>query len=261
MTDISSLWLAAVAVIGALARRSAQRLDRRRRRTDEPTRMTSAFELDAAGSTDCGLSRSENQDRLLLLEEEGVFVVADGMGGHAGGGVASELAVNVIAESVIHLAANSLDVYGGSLDMPRAAAELVRAVTAANQAVRRTADSDDRLSDMGTTVVAARFCPKKQRLYVTHVGDSRCYRLRDGRMRQVTLDHTMNALGVTGPQEHHLSRAIGTRESVEPDVAVLRPRLGDAYVLCSDGLTKMVTDEDIAAVLTRPTTRRTRHRS
>jgi serine/threonine protein phosphatase PrpC len=217
--------------------------------SDEPTGLTSAFRLEAAGRTDRGLCRSKNEDRLLLLEKEHIFAIADGMGGHSGGALASTLAIDAVAESVAaSVRPNAIEQV---LDqrVPAGAAALISAVVAANDAVRRSADQDERFSDMGTTLVAARFCAKKRRLYVTHVGDSRCYRLRDGRFRQVTHDHTMRALGVTGPSAHHLSRAVGTRDQVEPDVVVLRPELGDAYVLCSDGLTNMVSDDAIAAVL------------
>ena len=180
-----------------------------------------------------------------MLEKDHVFVVADGMGGHAGGALASELAVNAIAEALAAVDSNT----ESDGRVPRQAAALVSAVGAANDAVRRAADAHDRYADMGTTVVAMRFCPRKGRLYVTHVGDSRCYRLRGGKLRQVTLDHTMTALGVTGPAAHHLSRAVGTRDQVEPDLVVLRPELGDQYVLCSDGLTRMVSDDAIATVI------------
>ena len=214
---------------------------------EEPTEQTSAFRLECAARTDRGLCRKHNEDRLLLLEKEHVFVVADGMGGHAGGALASELAVSAIARTVF--GGDGHQTAGHSDRIPAQAAALVTAIGAANEAVRRTADADDRFADMGTTVVAARFCPRKRRLYVGHVGDSRCYRLRGGKLRQITLDHTMGALGVTGPSAQHLSRAVGTRDRVEPDITVLRPEAGDVYLLCSDGLTKMMGDDAIAAVV------------
>jgi len=102
---------------------------------------------------------------------------------------------------------------------------------------------------MGTTICAARFSANKQRLYVGHVGDSRVYCFRNGKLRQMTSDHTMKDLGVTGEGAAHLSRAVGVWPVVPIDVVFGKPQPGDLYVLCSDGLTKMVTDEDIGLVL------------
>ena len=133
--------------------------------------------------------------------------------------------------------------------VPPLAAELVQSIAAANEAVHRAAGAATRFSDMGTTVVAARFDPKRGRLYVGHVGDSRCYRLRDGALKQLTRDHTMAELGVTGREGSHLSRAVGPKGVVETDVAVLEPRAGDVYLLCTDGLTKMISDAVIRDIL------------
>jgi protein phosphatase len=102
---------------------------------------------------------------------------------------------------------------------------------------------------MGTTLCAARFTPDKHRLYVGHVGDSRCYRVRDGVMKQMTNDHTMADYGVTGPEGAHLSRALGVWPTVPIDVIMAKPVLGDLYLICSDGLTKMISDGTIATQL------------
>jgi protein phosphatase len=102
---------------------------------------------------------------------------------------------------------------------------------------------------MGTTVVCARFSPTKRRLHIGHVGDSRCYRLRDGIFKQLTADHTMAELGMTGPESANLSRAVGIWSTVPIDVVVGAPLPSDIYLLCSDGLTKMLDDERIAHVL------------
>jgi serine/threonine protein phosphatase PrpC len=102
---------------------------------------------------------------------------------------------------------------------------------------------------MGTTVVAARFSPNKQRLYVGHVGDSRCYRLRAKELTPLTTDHTMGASGITGPLASHLLRAVGIAPAVKVDLIIGRPRPEDVYLLCSDGLTKMVSDDKIRDIL------------
>lgn len=212
---------------------------------DEPTGAP-RFDITAAGETHRGRRRRSNEDALLVLESKDVYVVADGMGGHAGGEIASQLAIETIAAAFED---DDLEVGALPAHVPLDAAELVRSIGAANEAVHRAAGSSDELSDMGTTVVAARFDAKKGRLYVGHVGDSRCYRLRDGTLKQITRDHTMAELGVTGREAGYLSRAVGPKVLVETDVAVIEPRPGDVYLLCTDGLTKMVSDAVIRSIL------------
>jgi protein phosphatase len=102
---------------------------------------------------------------------------------------------------------------------------------------------------MGTTLCAARFAPHENRLFVGHVGDSRVYRLRGGVLQQMSADHTMADLGIKGPEGTHLSRALGVFARVPIDVILARPAVNDLYLICSDGLTKMLTDEIIANVL------------
>jgi protein phosphatase len=213
---------------------------------DEPAGPAPRFDVTAAGATHCGMRRSSNEDALLMLRSEAVYVVADGMGGHAGGEIASQLAVDTIA-SVFQ----EDDVHVGSAHahVPLLAAELVQSIGAANEAVHSAASKSGKLSDMGTTVVIARFDANKGRLYVGHVGDSRCYRLRDGALKQITRDHTMSELGVKGREGGYLSRAVGPKVLVETDVAVIEPKPGDVYLLCTDGLTKMVPDAVIRGVL------------
>jgi protein phosphatase len=119
----------------------------------------------------------------------------------------------------------------------------------ANEAIFTRAKDEPELEGMGTTVVAARFSPNKQRLYIGHVGDSRCYRLRDGELRQVTTDHTMGASGITGPLADRLERAVGIMAAVKVDVIIGRPLPDDLYMLCSDGLSKMVSLERMREIL------------
>jgi protein phosphatase len=119
----------------------------------------------------------------------------------------------------------------------------------ANEAIFERAKAEPELNGMGTTVVSARFSPNKQRLYVGHVGDSRCYRLRDQELRQVTTDHTMGSLGVTGPLAERLERAVGIAPAVKVDIIIARPLPNDIYLLCSDGLSKMVSDAAMRDIL------------
>ena len=212
---------------------------------EQPAAGRALFAVHAAGRTDTGRRRQANEDALLVMRKQTVYAVADGMGGHAGGAVASQLAVEAIATAFI----DGIESPCILSNVPPLAAELVQSLAAANESIRRAAARDVRLSDMGTTVVAARFCPERGRLYVGHVGDSRCYRLREGTLELLTRDHTMAELGVTGRGAVHLSRAVGPKGVVEADVAVLEPRAGDVYLLCTDGLTKMISDDEIRDVL------------
>jgi len=199
--------------------------------------------------TDPGKRRARNEDSFLTLEDHSLYMVADGMGGYAGGALASSLAV----ENVERAFKDSTFPGLAHDNLPRRASELVRAIQVANDAIHARAKKDTALSSMGTTVCAARFCPQKQRLYIGHVGDSRVYRLRDGQLQQLTSDHSMAQHGVTGPMAQHLSRAVGIWPTVPVDVLLAKPMAGDVYLLCSDGLSRMVPDDDIGAILKQET--------
>jgi protein phosphatase len=213
--------------------------------TEEPTRAESLFLVSATAQTDRGLKRKQNEDSLLVHEEDNLYVVADGMGGCAGGATASQLAVKTIYETFKHKA------FEGSPhdNVPREATELARAIQMANDKILETAESNSELRGMGTTLCAARFSPNKNRIYLGHVGDSRCYRLRNGTLTQMTADHTMESLGMKGPLGAQLSRAVGIWPTVPIDIVMGVPNAGDIYLLCSDGLTKMLPDEVIGQVL------------
>jgi protein phosphatase len=212
---------------------------------DEPTRIEALILVSAAGHTDTGQRRKKNEDSYLILDDHNLFVVADGMGGHAGGEIASKIAVDTIG------AAFKDNRFDGEryANVPRRGSELALAVQMANEAIFGRAKVEPELTGMGTTVVAARFSPNKQRLYIGHVGDSRCYRLRDGELRQVTTDHTMGASGITGPLADRLERAVGIAPAVKVDVIIGRPLPNDLYLLCSDGLSKMVDLERMREIL------------
>jgi protein phosphatase len=116
--------------------------------------------------------------------------------------------------------------------------------------ILKASQENDAYAGMGTTVVGAYFSPNNQRVYIAHVGDSRCYRLRGGKLVQITTDHTLGAAGIVGKSAAVLSRAVGVEESVEVDVAMESPLPGDIYLLCSDGLSRMVKDEEILSTMT-----------
>jgi protein phosphatase len=214
---------------------------------EEVTAASARILIHAAGDSDQGRVRKRNEDSMLVMPERSLFAVADGMGGHRGGAVASSLAIDALQDAFDREAFEGRVQASG--DVPRRARELAAAVHMTNECVRSMAFADRELSDMGTTLVAARFSPNKQRLYVGHVGDSRCYRLRQGKLRQLTTDHTMASLGVTGPSANHLYQAIGVSPGLAIDLIVDKPQDDDMYVLCSDGLSKMVSDDELRDVL------------
>ena len=213
--------------------------------SDEPTRAQGLFLVHAEAQTDKGLRRKRNEDSLLVLESENLFVVADGMGGYSGGELASQIAVKTIGMAYETRTFEGPRHEGVALE----ATNLARAIQMANAAILEVVNIKPELKGMGTTVCAARFAPTKNRMFIGHVGDSRCYRLRNGKFEQITADHTMAQEGVSGPDAAKLSRAVGVWPTVQIDISAVTPLPGDDYLICSDGLTKMLPDARIAEVL------------
>jgi len=213
--------------------------------TDEPAHLSPLFLVSATAQTDKGLRRKRNEDSVGVNESKNLFIVADGMGGYAGGDRASKLAVDTM------MRAFERGSFEGPVhkDVPREASDLARAIQMANATIEEDAKANPELRGMGTTVCAAVFSPKKRRMYLGHVGDSRCYRLRDGHFTVLTADHTMAEMGVKGPEGQQLSRAVGIWPTVLIDIVMAVPETGDVYLLCSDGLTKMLPDDVIGNVL------------
>jgi protein phosphatase len=201
--------------------------------------------LRAAAGSDVGRRRTTNEDHFALAPDVGLYLVCDGLGGHVAGQLASELAAEGALRAVRSLAGT-----------PSSLTEKLRlAVMAANRGVHETACRRRELLGMGTTLVA--LLAQGGRAALAHVGDSRAYLVRGGRIRQLTDDHSLvgelvrrHALSADAarehPQRHVLTRAVGVRPGVEPDLAELTPEAGDVFVLCSDGLTGHVRDEEIA---------------
>jgi protein phosphatase len=212
---------------------------------DDPTGPIALILVTAVGRTDAGKRRKHNEDSYLVLPDHNLFVIADGMGGYAAGEVASALATEVISE------AYKTETFVGEADptRPQRGDELCRAIQMANEAILTQARANDAQHGMGTTLVSCRFSPNKQRVYIAHVGDSRCYRIRGDEIRQMTQDHTLGAVGITGPAAAKLSRAVGIADTVEVDLAIDHPQVGDFYMLCSDGLSKMVPDDMIRNIV------------
>jgi PPM family protein phosphatase len=218
--------------------------------------------LTHAGLTDVGRKRTHNEDAYLLLPEENLWCVADGMGGHASGEVAARLAVEEIAEFFQMTGRDEEATWPYKLD-PKLGYEenrLVTGVKVANQRIFERAQSDPKLRGMGTTLVAVSLPKGGRNLLVGHVGDSRVYLLRGGQIRQVTEDHSLlNDYLRTKrlspeeveafPHKNVIVRALGMKPVVEVDV--LREELhdGDVVLLCCDGLSGMVPDARLAEII------------
>lgn len=203
--------------------------------------------IEWAALTDVGRARERNEDSYTAGEY--VFAVADGLGGHNAGDVASRLAVEP-------LAALDRSVEGTPTD--RIADALGRAVDAANRAVYQRAQNDAKVRGMGTTLTAVAI--SNGAAHLAHVGDSRCYLIRDGEMTQLSSDHTLVARMVaegklspaeaeTHPQRSILTRALGAEPEVDVDTLEIQLQVGDRLVLCSDGLSSVITEEQIQATV------------
>jgi protein phosphatase len=215
--------------------------DRSEARTSEVD-VDEYFLVTGVARSDRGLKRDVNEDAFLVIDDEPLFLVADGMGGYAGGDVASKLAVEVIASAFQSRR------FDGPVnpDWPLAGDELVRTFHKAHDAVRARKADEPRYMDMGTTAVAARFSRDKTKVFIANCGDSRCYRIREGAITQLTQDHTLaTLLGIKGKAGKKLTQAIGVHDAIAVDLSVDEPMSGDVYLVCSDGLTKMVDDEAI----------------
>jgi serine/threonine protein phosphatase PrpC len=195
------------------------------------------MKLAAASATDQGLVRSNNEDAFLIDDQRALFAVADGMGGHRGGEVASRTAIEALRAAI----ANGTPLHD--------------AITRANTAVLTRAAGDDELTGMGTTMTAVIAIGGHQ-LLIGHVGDSRAYMLHEGTLRRATDDHSLvEELVREGrltpeqaeahPQRAIVTRALGVDDPVDVDLYTLDVETGDRVVLCSDGLTTMVRERDI----------------
>ena len=209
---------------------------------------TAVVRYTAAAQTDRGRKRPSNEDAFGFSVEHGVYVVCDGMGGAAAGEVASSIAVD---EVLRHITAHREP----TASLPEAAEQ---AVCAANEAIYARAQRNARLAGMGTTLVV--LVAEERRAWVFNVGDSRCYRLRNGRLEQVTLDHSLveeqvrmgrmtESEAQRSPLRNVITRALGTQNCVTPDSFELQTEPGDVFLLCSDGLTRELSDRTLESIL------------
>jgi PPM family protein phosphatase len=201
--------------------------------------------------------RTNNEDAICAQPGLGLFVVADGMGGYEGGEIASALAVDAIHELVRRTAGDADVTWPYKIDPQRTLCENELMVATRLAAERIAARRSGELRDMGSTVVALRLTG--DRAVIAHVGDSRVYRLRGGRLAQLTIDHSLaaqlEASGMTPDANfawrHVITRALGTA-TAEPDVQCQAIEPGDVFLLCSDGLSEVLAPAQIAALLAAP---------
>jgi serine/threonine protein phosphatase PrpC len=230
--------------------------------TEDPKTHADGYRLVAAGKTDVGRERDHNEDRLLLRPAIDLFVVADGMGGHNAGEIASALAALSLENCLAAARGGTLpeELTADPRPLSSDARNLVAAARKANADVYEISQSHPEHAGMGTTLVAAHFSPASGEVHVAHVGDSRCYRYRGGKLQQLTQDHSLIGEAMAFKPDiteaelamfprNVISRALGRGPTVEIDVRTEPVAAGDGYLLCSDGLCGMVNDAAITRVL------------
>lgn len=214
------------------------------------------MKLVCAGMTDVGCAREHNEDDFYLSEgDEALCIVADGMGGHRSGEVASALAIKAMVE---YYRETMIDEAQAEEEDPPEKHRLVRAVKIANRAVFSAASSNEEYRGMGTTIVSGFFT--EQGVYLAHIGDSRAYRLRSKNLEQRTEDHSLAneyvRMGILSaedveyfPYKNVITRACGLTDEVEVDIHYEPLQAGDIYLFCSDGLSDMVSDNEIFDIM------------
>ncbi len=219
------------------------------------------LKLVSHGLSDVGRKRDHNEDSFLIDPTLNLFVVADGMGGHAGGGTASRIAVKTI-EAELRKArerkeGNPFKSTRAPDDQENPLPEFLRStVELACSSIYRAAQDDPRLAGMGTTVTALLVHPRNEWAYIAHVGDSRAYLLRGEAISQISEDHSLVneqiKAGMISRDEakqsrykNIITRSVGFEEEVQVDVMGLRVERGDSFVLCSDGLANYFEDKEL----------------
>lgn len=209
-----------------------------------------------AAKTDVGMKRSHNEDYFSLIEDEQVFMVADGMGGHASGEVASKMAAEAMSEFYQRTKDEEATwPYKMDRSLNYTENRLVCGIKLANYRIFHAAASDIRFKGMGTTLVVCLL--QGEKAYLAHVGDSRIYRIRKDKIDQLTRDHSLledykdAKPDMTAEEEKNfphknvITRALGMRETVQVDIASFDLEDGDTFLLCSDGLSGMIEDDQI----------------
>ncbi|MBL8601264.1 MAG: Stp1/IreP family PP2C-type Ser/Thr phosphatase [Myxococcales bacterium] len=216
--------------------------------------------MEIVGETNVGMKRTHNEDNFSIIAEENLTIVADGMGGHASGEVASKMAVDALREFFEATAKDPDATWPYKMDKQRSYEEnrLVTGVKLANLRIFEAAQREPRFRGMGTTIVVC--LAVREGMIVGHVGDSRIYRIRKGAIEQLTEDHSllndylkMRKLTeeeiANFPHKNVIVRALGMKEIVKVDSKLDMPQTGDIYLMCSDGLSGPVTDPDLLRIV------------
>lgn len=216
--------------------------------------------LEVAGLTHVGMKRTHNEDNYLLLPQEALLCVADGMGGHSSGEIASKIAIEELSEFFKLTSRDEDATWPFKMDKSKNYDEnrLATAIKLANVRIYERASSENKYKGMGTTIAAVYFAATSA--YVAHVGDSRVYCFRDGGLSQLTEDHSLlndylkarklSAEEVESfPHKNVIVRALGMKDTVQIDILRLDAMEADLFLLCSDGLSAMVTNEEIEQML------------
>ena len=215
----------------------------------------------AAGLSDVGLQREHNEDSFCIAPEFRLFIVADGMGGHRAGDVASKMAIHAVS-SFFESTQNEDATWPFAIDPSLSLEEnrLVGGIRLANLRIFETSVQNYDMAGMGTTVVSLLYHPSRKSVYVAHVGDSRAYRVRGNEIALLTRDHSlvndylaampdMTQEQIDELPKNVITRALGMQEGVMIDLTRVEIEPGDIYLLCSDGLSGMLTDEQIGAII------------
>lgn len=218
--------------------------------------------IEVAGETNVGMKRNHNEDNFSIIEDSGLYIVADGMGGHASGEVASKMAVDSLKEFFAATAQDPERTWPYKMDRSKGYEEnrLITGIKLANLRIYETAQRDSGKRGMGTTIVV--LFAVEDGVYVAHVGDSRSYRFRDGKIEQLTEDHSllndyikMKRLTpeeiANFPHKNVIVRALGMKDTVKVDTRFEAPRANDVYLLCSDGLSGPVEDPQMLEIINR----------
>ena len=216
--------------------------------------------IEVAGETNVGRKRNHNEDNFALMPEFGLYIVADGMGGHASGEVASKMSIDAMHEFLTETADDPERTWPYKMDRSKGYEEnrLITGVKLANLRIYETAQRDGKKRGMGTTFVS--LYAADDGIYVAHVGDSRCYRFRNNQLEALTEDHSllndyikMKRLTQEEidnfPHKNVIVRALGMKDTVKVDTCFDTPVVGDTYLLCSDGLAGPVSDQEIETIL------------
>lgn len=220
--------------------------------------MTSHFTLYMAGQTDVGLARDHNEDAISWDFGRGIALLADGMGGHNAGEVASHQCLDKLDTILASALDKSLDNLRPNKGVSRQATLVRRAINKANAAVFENAQDNKERKGMGTTLVLALFYDNQ--VVIAHIGDSRVYRLRNNKLEQITADHSLvrelldkgaisEEEAEDNPYSHVITKAVGIRPRVIAEIQEFDVLPGDVYLLCSDGLSDRVSRKEIEETL------------